>query len=299
MRRSVLLTVGILCSLGVITAHADGDLADALQQCSSIEDDTERLGCFDKLARRDGASDVGKPPREEVVGTGRWEVRSSEDSLGRGQSVSLILGASRIESPVDTQVFLVLRCVQGRPELFVDWGVSLGNDAFVTSTFGDEAPQTLVWDLAASGDSSFYPAKRIDSFVLQMVETDQYVAQAPIHGGETEVIAHFSPAGLGQALDQVREACGWSPTVVASDGKDGAPQLSAQDREYREQALAKFYDRCDVDPDGDAGQKAYADWTNLRGLGYTPKRIWQLSKKIRKSCRVQSFRDEIMSRGGP
>jgi len=296
MRRRTLLSGLILASTLACPALASGDLESALERCAEIRDPGERLACYDKLAVGE-VTDPADDGRREAAGSGRWEIRATDDPLGRGESVSLILGSDRVEPQLDSPVFLVLRCVQGRPELFLDWRVPMGNQAIVTSTFGSREPATLVWDLSADGSSAFYPSRSIDDFVLQMVEVEDYLASAPVQGGFT-VEARFSPGGLENALERMRQGCGWSPTATVDGGGDRA-SLSDKDKEYRTEALRLFYERCEVDPDSASGEKAYADWNNLRDLSYTPKRMWQLAKKIPKSCRSQSFRDEIISRGDP
>ncbi len=299
MTRTWMTCSVVLLAVAPGAAFAGDDLAAAVQRCAGIEDDAERLACFDRLGDRGDAAGADAAT-EAVEGTGRWEVRVSEDSLGRGESVSLILGADEIKSNYGLPVFLVLRCVQGRPELFIDWGVTLGNDAFIESTFGDGASEIEVWDLAASGDSSFYPSRNPDAFVRRLAGAERYVASTEVRGGESRITARFRPAGLDRALARMEQGCGWSPSAAVADQDTASgPELSGQDRKYRDQALANFHERCGVDPDGKAAQKALADFDNLMGLGYTPKRIWQLSRKISEGCRVQSFRDEIIARGDP
>lgn len=53
---------------------------------------------------------------------------------------------------------LVVRCLQGRPEVYIAWLNSLGSEApAVTSRLGEQLAQTTRWGLSTDSRASFYP----------------------------------------------------------------------------------------------------------------------------------------------
>ena len=66
------------------------------------------------------------------------------------------------------------------------------------------------------------------------------------------------------------------------------------DESLKNQALGRFFHRCEIDPDSANGRQAAVHWEVLLELGYTPERIDELSRLIDQDCSLVTFKGAIL-----
>lgn len=215
MHRRYLLTV-----LGAVswalTATSPGWAQDALRarlrDCSGITVRAERLRCFDAIvtAITAGTSSDSAASLElwRTGGTGDWVVDEAVNPLDDSKLVIVSLKAATGTSPSGEQVELVLRCLSGKTDVYVNWNIQLGKDgAAVATRMGSGAAQTRRWNLSTDMRETFYPGDAV-AFIKQLIEVDRFVAQV-VPSGEDPITAVFRLRGLEAAARPLRDVCEW------------------------------------------------------------------------------------------
>ena len=186
-------------------AQAQGEKGE-IAKCAAIAGTTERLACFDALAKR-LAGGGGAPRTPATSATGEWRVSAQTSPIDNSRNVSLVLDANEsipgLGGPV--QPALIIRCKEGRTEAYINWGVYLGLDTTTVLTRLDEEKATsATWSISTDNKASFH--KRGDKFLVQLMGHQKLLAQV-IPYGENPALVSFSLAGLDEAAKPLQEAC--------------------------------------------------------------------------------------------
>jgi len=182
------------------------DIKRRLAECAAIKDNLKRLECYDRLARELGL--VKTYQIIPVKGTGKWITKIEKNPLDDTKTVILILQADEGESSFGDPIFLVIRCMSNKTELYINWNSYLGLDSIsVTTRIGNDKPERKLWNISTDHRATFYPTSPI-LFIKNLINADKLVAQTTPYG-ENPIIAIFDIRGLNEAIKPIQETCGW------------------------------------------------------------------------------------------
>jgi len=196
------LTATLMLTAISYPLRGQGDVASAVARCASIEDDRDRLACYDAILGVRTAT-----PPASTTGTGAWVVEEETNPLDDTKSSALSLAASSGHSRLNVPVTLVLRCLSGKTEAYIIWSDYLGTEAQVTTRIGGEEPRTARWTVSTDHTATFYPGDAV-ALIKALMMTNRYVAQVTPYS-ENPVTAVFDLEGIEGAVGVLRETCGW------------------------------------------------------------------------------------------
>jgi len=210
MRLSVL---AVLPWLAVASLHAQEGLRQRLRECARVTVRLERLRCFDAVtatlpSEPRGMDSLGAEADWRAGGTGNWVVDEAINPMDDTRLVIVSLKATSGFAKTGEPVELVLRCLSGKTEVYLNWSTQLGKDgAPVTMRVGKEPAQTRRWGLSTDARESFYPGDDVN-LIKELTVVDQLVVQV-VPTAEDPITALFQLRGLSFALRPLRTVCGW------------------------------------------------------------------------------------------
>ena len=202
MRRwATVLSLSLFFLLRATISVAQTDLSGALTRCGAVSAPSERLACYDSLAK---SLSVSKPT---PVGAGAWQVSDETNPVDDTRTVVLRLVATSGQSVYGKPIVLVLRCQSHKTEAYMSWGSYLGDEAQVTVRVGSGEAKTKRWDVSTDHTGTFYHGDMV-AFIRELVAADRFVAQVTPYN-ESPITAVFELTGLPTAVKPLREDCGW------------------------------------------------------------------------------------------
>lgn len=180
-------------------------------ECISIENDLDRLACYDRVA--------GRTPRTETekVETGDWLVRTSksefEDTTDVYLSVTSNEPASCGHFSAPEKATLMIRCQENTTSLF------LVTNCHLTSGHGGYGEIDYRVDNLPAGDRHFeastdnralglWNGGRSIPFIKKLIGADRLLMRfTPFNESPTTV--EFKITGLEEAIEPLRKECGW------------------------------------------------------------------------------------------
>ncbi|MCB2130321.1 MAG: hypothetical protein KDE03_14935 [Rhodobacteraceae bacterium] len=177
--------------------------------CRSVADDRERLACYDL---ENGVSLVEQDKGEH----GKWEKSVEISQLTDDKNVFLVLVSendisARFGSPGPATI--MLRCSENTTAAFF-----LFNGHFMSDIQGygrveyridDKKMRTV--NTSASTDHEalgLWSGAKAIPFIKELLEGSQLVVRATPHS-ESAVTATFDIRGIDNAVEELRETCGW------------------------------------------------------------------------------------------
>ena len=175
--------------------------------CSSIENDIARLACYDKEAvSSDKISDKQKEIDDLKEEYSDWIVNVTESPLNDSKEVTVMRVSNDFEDRRNPAI-LMLRCQRNTTDALVSWGEYIGSDDMrVAYRVDKEEAKNVWWNASSNGKASFIPKgisfiKSLDGKESIYIEAEKY------RGGR--VSATFDISGIEDAIQPLREACGW------------------------------------------------------------------------------------------
>lgn len=199
------LAVAFLLFSPAPTVLQEQEWKKAMAQCAAVEGTSDRLECFDSLARGVGMV-VPEPkvlPESKFKGSaspGQWTMETVRDPVDDSTTVALaLLGAAN-------EAQLVLRCRQNKPEVYVDWARFLGSAPTpVVTRFGGAKAETRRWPISSDKKAAFFPGdKRL--FIRQLLSVDRLVVQVTPFA-ESPMTEVFDVRGLPAVIRPLKETC--------------------------------------------------------------------------------------------
>jgi type VI secretion system protein VasI len=209
MRRRNLIFI-VLAFIALMSERASGQTPNrAIARCAAIESPTDRLKCYDDLAKAAGV-DRPKVTTPATKGAGKWVVRQETSPIDDSKNVFVTLDA---DAPVASRFgravrpSLVIRCKESKTTAYIDWGSYLGLDETQVLTRIDDAPASKEsWSISTDHEATF--AESPISLIKSLLGKTKLLAQVTPYG-ESPVLATFSIAGLENGVASVRSACAW------------------------------------------------------------------------------------------
>lgn len=192
--------------LAFSNAVTAADLSKEVAECAAIQGDLARLECYDNLAAANGLSgpQVKSPP---ITGKGKWNVEIETNPIDDSRTVTLLLKADSGQSTWGKPIYLVVRCMRNKTEMFISWQDYLTDEATVLTRIGSKDAQTSDWNVSTDQEATFYPGNTT-TFLKNMMAADKLVAQVTPYN-ESPTTAIFETGGMENAIQPLRETCGW------------------------------------------------------------------------------------------
>ncbi len=181
-------------------------------ECSLIEDGIERLACFDRQFPR---------PQSELVDAtpvnGDWVVSVETSAMTDETNVYLRLES---EQPVycswssGNPVTLLLRCRENTTSAIFSTGCHMTSSRYnnygdVTYRLDDEAPRVKGFTESTNNRSlGLWRGGQAIPFIREMLDNEQLLVRMMPYG-ESAFEVSFNISGLDEAIQPLRDACGW------------------------------------------------------------------------------------------
>jgi type VI secretion system protein VasI len=126
-------------------------------------------------------------------------------------TVTAALRATTAQGTYGDAVRLIIRCLSGETDVFIQWYSYLGLDGpEITFRIGDNEARSVTWSGSTNNQSSFWPGSNLGSigFVNEMLKVDRFTAQVTPYS-ENPITAVFELVGMDAATQRLREVCGW------------------------------------------------------------------------------------------
>jgi type VI secretion system protein VasI len=167
-------------------------------ECSRIEDTSDRLACYDRLAQ-----EVDEVRSGDL---GKWRVNVRDNPRDDSRTITLYLVATNVSPPRDEAVFLFLRCRDGETTAHVTWNRALANGETMIRLGGGEA-ERVYWNVSSDSEATFYPGETSD--FVQILLGNELLALQVNPRDSLPMTAVFELAGLDRAIEPLREGCPW------------------------------------------------------------------------------------------
>lgn len=198
--------MALFCAL-LTTSAAANDFSD----CGKIDNDLDRLACYDKISGRTPATQFLSP-------AGKWGVRIDKSPFKDTTDVFMSIASDepincgRISGPAYAQ--LHLRCHENTTAIYISTQCHLTSSQY--NDYGgvevriDDAPSRKVaMDSSTSNDSlGLWSGGKAIPFIKTMIGKDVMLTRFTPYS-ESPVTARFQISGLGEAIKPLRESCGW------------------------------------------------------------------------------------------
>lgn len=207
-----ILIIGAMAIAGLMWSET-GDAQterSSIARCAAIGGPTQRLVCYDSLAKRLGvaAPAVSTPPAG--VSTGKWKVRMETSPIDDSKNAYASIDANETIPSMISRVrpSLMLRCKEKTTEAYITWNVFIGTDETdVLTRLDSETAVKSAWSISTDHEATFYGGNDI-SFIKQLFGHRKFLAQVTPYG-ESPVIVTFDVAGIEEAVKPLQSACGW------------------------------------------------------------------------------------------
>ncbi len=200
-------------------AQAEAKLSEVhekFKRCAGLRELSIRLGCYDEYAIELGyiTPDRAKADIVKISEIGVWQVSTKDNGQGtvhtylRTDSVNTIA-----QNNIDRQVSLVIRCLPGKTEAFLDWkgpvvtgGQAIHNKPTTVVNYSTNNNETFSEEWDVSTDQRALFARDPVAFVRNLMNK-QTLSISFIPRGMYAETARFSIDGIEKAVDEIVKAC--------------------------------------------------------------------------------------------
>lgn len=181
----------------------------AQNACIGIENDLDRLSCYDEASGR-------KPRASTVTSHGEWILQEEVSKLTDEKNVALRLpsiDAVDCQWNAGKKAFLLLLCRDKTTSLVVNTGCHMtsnhGGYGEVDLRIGKQKATVVSMDASTDNKSlGVWTGGRSIPIIKQMFGEETLVMRMTPYG-ENPILIEFNIAGLEAAADPLRKACNW------------------------------------------------------------------------------------------
>lgn len=174
-------------------------------KCSTIENQIQRLSCYDEFASEHGQVAISK--HTDIANKGKWQIGSDVDPLTDKTVLHAQLIAESGKRKYGDEIVLTVRCKNGETEAYINWSSFLGSDDIVVTSRIDKAKaQDLSWTISTDHTASFMPQAVIT--LNNLIGASSYVVNLTPYS-DNPITAIFDVSGAGEAFKDIRQACKW------------------------------------------------------------------------------------------
>lgn len=179
--------------------------AKEVAKCSVIDNQIQRLSCYDSLATKYGQVATTKNTTTETKGG--WVTATDFDPLTDKAVHRARLVAQVGRGRHGDEIVLRVRCSNGKTEAYIDWSTFLGSDDIeVTSRIDKAQPQKLKWSLSTDHKASFMPQSAMN--LKKFIGASTYIVNLTPYS-ENPITAIFDVSGADEAFKDIRQECKW------------------------------------------------------------------------------------------
>jgi len=194
-------------------ANQYDDLVAALRLAAVEKDDNQRLALYDALVQKFGIAQVsGATAPAAFQGPSKWTFDQKVDPLTDKQRYFFILTADSGLNEYGESPTLFLRSDGEELELYISWGIYLGNDTddleykakYITTRIDADQSTTGLWDNSTTDKASFCSQDEVLNLVRRLGEGTKFVVRCtpynanPHHRG----LRHSRPQGSFDAIQR-------------------------------------------------------------------------------------------------
>jgi len=195
-------------SLSIIALLAATSVA--AQECREVENDLDRLACYDRESGRTPVTETLDTPTESP-----WTVRSTQSEMTDDTTVTLTVDtedALRCGFTPSTAT-LVLRCQENTTVIYINTSCHLtsgvGGYGRVTYRFDDNPSETREFrDSTNNRSLGLWGGGKSIPLIKKMFSHSSALFRFTPYG-DNAVTARFDVSGLEEAITPLREACHW------------------------------------------------------------------------------------------
>lgn len=214
----VLMTLSLLLGAEPV-ARAQSPLnLGLLAICAGLQEDAQRLQCFDKLVADGLKAPQSQPPKNAVTTTEQeWKITEAKSPVDDTPQMAAVLEADEGNGA------LIIRCHDRMSDAFLNFKTYVGgNDSLrVISRVGRDAAIDARWQPAKTGDSVFVPTAMLFSFIRSLPDDGDLAVRLFDFQGRTLDLA-FKLGPVSEVRDILAAKCGWP------SGQQSAAQRPAQ-----------------------------------------------------------------------
>lgn len=188
-------------------AFAKSLLISTIGSCKSINDNEQRLACYD-TAFEVNTSVV------ETNSKSKWVITEEVSPIDDSKTVMLSL---KSDSPIKSDFSQVIptlniQCKERETDFYINFNIFLSTHDIkpITRIDSDKAVNGVEWSISTDYKALFYPGsqKKINEFIKTLKDKKKFFIQVtPFSKGSVNTT--FDLTGLDEAIKPVREACNW------------------------------------------------------------------------------------------
>lgn len=182
---------------------------DDIAACATVEDDAERLSCYDGLA----AEILTLSPTKAGLAINGWSVTQEASLIEKGQNVFMSVDANETipdGSGGRERPTLWIRCKDGTTSIYVVWDIFLGIDrTSMLHQIDSDTAQGDIWEISRNYKSvGKWSARKSVPFIKSLFGGSKLLTEIVPHD-EQAIQVTFDIAGLENAIQPLRQACEW------------------------------------------------------------------------------------------
>ena len=188
-------------------AFAESLSISTIGSCKSINDNEQRLACYD-AAFEVNTSVV------ETNSKSKWVITEEVSPIDDSKTVMLSL---KSDSPIKSDFSQVIptlniQCKERETDFYINFNIFLSTHDIkpITRIDSDKAVNGVEWYISTDYKALFYPGsqKKINEFIKTLKDKKKFFIQVtPFSKGSVNTT--FDLIGLDEAIKPVREACNW------------------------------------------------------------------------------------------
>lgn len=188
-------------------AFAESLSISTIGSCKSINDNEQRLACYD-AAFEVNTSVV------ETNSKSKWVIIEDVSPIDDSKTVRLSL---KSDSPIKSDFSQVIptlniQCKERETDFYINFNIFLSTHDIkpITRIDSDKAVNGVEWYISTDYKALFYPGsqKKINEFIKTLKDKKKFFIQVtPFSKGSVNTT--FDLTGLDEAIKPVREACNW------------------------------------------------------------------------------------------
>lgn len=195
-----------LLALYLVAAPVSAASDQQLLQCSAKSEDSQRLACYDALARMLAGSESAIKHSTNA----QWSMVLEE--LRDEQRTDMRLSV-KSQTPLqvdgsDVHAVLTVSCEAGKASVSLNWNMYLGLGSIRMRThFDGQQNRSNIWLIA--DDNQTVLLRRSDiSFIKTMMRHDKLTTEVTPFG-QRPVTVEFNIEGLSEVVKPLRKLCNW------------------------------------------------------------------------------------------
>lgn len=194
--------IAVLCTAGILSGYFSESYARTPQECSNIDDNLQRLTCFDDIF----PSALNGKTNAAMTG---WQVKEETSPIDNGPRFFALLLPSGVKKtlPGLTGPSLMLACSESKTKVVYYFGKSGSRDqSRVTYNLGDEPSQSGIWPTFDNREAVWISD---DAHAISFLQHLKAGTTLKIQTETPFSDAVFELGKVDDVVDRIAAACNW------------------------------------------------------------------------------------------